>query len=101
MIPDDYKRKTTFWSDFTIAEPYGVSALMDTYKRGLLYAKTDYEAFTELVMILNWKIWDHFEAGNMPLAKAYNNLWLKSQADYNNTFKSNKEAMHYYYETTD
>ena len=56
-----YKPITTFYTDFSIADRFGTAAIKDTYKNGLEYAKTDYKVLTELVMVLNWKIWEWYE----------------------------------------
>ena len=72
-----YTQITTFYMDFGLAEPFGIKAIKDTYKNGLEYAKTDYKALTEFVMVLNWKIWEHYES-NESLADVYNELWQKA-----------------------
>lgn len=52
-----YKPITTFWDDFSIADNFGIDAVCDTYNRAFQEWKTDYKYLTELVMVLNWKIW--------------------------------------------
>ena len=69
-----YKPITTFWDDFTIAEHFGVSAIRDTFKRAFAEWKGDYKYLTELVMVLNHKIWRWYEK-NDAIAKVYNELW--------------------------
>lgn len=54
-----YKPITTFYTDFSIAEPFGESAIKDTYERAFKIWKSDYKYLTELVMVLNWKCWEH------------------------------------------
>lgn len=68
-----YKPKTTFWLDFTIADNFGADAVKDTYSRAFNEWKTDHVYLTELVLVLNWKIWQHYEI-NEPLARIYNDL---------------------------
>lgn len=75
----DYEFKTTFWNDFTIADKFGARAIKDTYKRAFEEWKNDYEYLTELVLVLNWKLWEHYENGNIEVAKIYNGLWEKAQ----------------------
>lgn len=71
-----YEPKTTFWSDFTIAETVsGADGIKDTYNRAFNARWGDYVYLTELVMMLNWKIWYHHDTGNMELAGLYNDLW--------------------------
>ena len=69
-----YETKTTFWQDFSIADRFGIAAVKDTYKRAFEGWKDNVVYLTELVMVLNWKIWQHYET-NEPLAKVYNDLW--------------------------
>ena len=93
-----YTQITTFFEDFGIAEPFGKTAILDTYKRGLEYAKTDYKVLTEFVMVLNWKIWQHYEK-NEALARIYNDLWEKADRYAITHLKG--EELSYFYSTTD
>ena len=70
-----YKPITTFWQDFSIADVFGLEAIKDTYKRAFNEWKKNYEYLTELVMVLNWKIWEHYE-NNEEMAGLYNDLWV-------------------------
>ena len=94
-----YKPLTTSFSDFSIAEPFGVKAIKDTYKDLRKNFKGNYKYETELVMALNWKIWEHWDAGNEPLARVYNDLWIEA-ADYAQENLKGEE-LSYYYRTTD
>lgn len=93
-----YKQITTFFQDFSIADMFGVNAIKDTYKRGLEYAKTDYKVLTEFVMVLNWKIWEHYEE-NEGLARVYNDLWQKADAFAIDYLKG--DELSYFFRTTD
>ena len=94
-----YKPKTTFFEDFSIADNFGIAAVKDTYKRGLKTAQfMGYEYLTEFVMVLNWKIWQHYET-NEPLARVYNDLWLKAVEVAETTLQGDELA--YYYRTVD
>lgn len=75
-----YTPKTTFYEDFSIADAFGIPAVKDTYRRAFRAWKNNYEYLTELVMVLNWKIGEHYER-NEPLARVYNELWETTQ-DY-------------------
>lgn len=55
-----YDPMTTFWEDFSIADKYGIAGVKDTYKRAFSEWKDDYKFFTELTLVLNHKIWQHF-----------------------------------------
>lgn len=93
-----YKPITTFYTDFSIADWYGVNAIKDTAKRAFQSWKTDYKFVTELIMVLNWKIWEH-HGHNDAYAKLYNDLWI--QLDDWAMDNLTGEALSYYLQTTD
>lgn len=93
-----YKPMTTFYRDFSIADKFGISAVIDTYNRAMTSCEYSYKYLTELVMTLNWKIWEHYET-NKELAKTYNDLWELAQGIAENTLKD--DELSYYYRTTD
>ncbi len=76
-----YRMQTTFWDDFTIADKFGESGIYDTYKRAFNEWKSEYKYLTELVMVLNWKCWEHYENNNTQLSKIYGELFYKTR-DY-------------------
>ena len=89
----------TFWMDFTIADAFGVNAIKDTFKRAFEEWKDDYKMLTALVIILNHKIWQHYEAKNNKLTTLYNELWENADQYAFNTLKD--EALEYFIEMTD
>ena len=93
-----YKPKTTFWSDFSIADAFGAAAVKDTYKRTFNEWKTDIIYLTELVLVLNHKIWQHYEKKES-LARVYDKLWR--QADNYCCDNLQGADLDYYYRTTD
>lgn len=93
-----YVPKTTFWQDFSIADVFGAPAVIDTYKRAFSEWKNDYIYLTELVMVLNHKIWHHYQT-NYALAIVYNKLWENAHC-YAKTHLKGAE-MKYYIQTTD
>lgn len=50
MAENGYELQTTFWSDFSIADRFGLSAIRDTFNRAFREWKEDYEYLTELVV---------------------------------------------------
>ena len=98
MLPDGYEFKTTFWQDFTIADVFGSSAVKDTFVRAFSEWKNNVEYLTELVLVLNWKIWQHYEE-NPALAKEYDELWRKAQDYAYDNLKG--EELDYFWQTTD
>ena len=53
----DYECKTTLWMDFSIADRFGIAAVRDTFRRAFREWKGNTVYLTELVMVLNHKIW--------------------------------------------
>ena len=98
MNINGYETITTFWEDFSIADKFGIEAVEDTYNRAFNEWKNDYKYLTELVMILNWKIWQHYE-NNESLARVYNSLW--QQADLYAVENLKGEEAEYFFRVTD
>lgn len=94
----DYEFKTTFWMDFSIADRYGIPAIRDTYNRAFEEWKDNYIYLTELVMVLNWKIWQWYE-NREEFAEVYNELW--EMADSYAMENLHGEEMNYFITTTD
>ena len=99
MIVNGYQTITTFFYDFTIADKFGAKAIKDTYKRAFNEWKDHYEYLTEFVLVLNWKIWEHYENGNMELAEVYNALW--QDADLYACENLKGDELSYFYQMTD
>lgn len=93
-----YKPLTTFWSDFSTAEQFGIEAVKGTFKRAFEEWKGDYKFLTELVMVLNHKIWQWYEK-NDELARVYNALW--EEADNYGCENLKGGELDYFYETLD
>jgi hypothetical protein len=94
-----YKPLTTFYKDFSIAEKFGTQAIIDTFDRAFVEWHKDYKYLTELVMVLNWKIWEHYEKGNQEIAKVYNELWEKADNYACENLKG--EELSFFYRVTD
>lgn len=94
-----YEGKTTFWEDFTIAERFGEDAVRDTYKRAFSEWKDNVEYVTELVLVLNWKLWEHYKANNISISKLYDELWR--DASYWCVENLKGDELSYYLRTVD
>lgn len=103
MLEDcgSYRRKTTFYSDLSIAEWYGAKDVIDTYRRVMKEWMNNLEYITEFVLCLNWKCWEHHGKGNVPLSKMYSELYYKAEDEVLNHYKDNKSALDYYYRIMD
>lgn len=94
-----YKPITSLYRDFSIAEKYGEKAIKDTYNKAFNEYKDEYKYLTELVMVLNWKIYEHYKSNEL-LAKLYNKLWEDTDLYATNNLK-NEEEQEYYFSVTD
>ena len=88
-----YKPFTTFWQDFSIA---------DTFNRAFDAWKDNYKYLTELVLVLNHKIFHHYvEKGTEEeneKASLYNELWNKAN-DYALGNLQGEQADYFYHLT--
>ena len=93
-----YAPITTYYTDFGIAERFGTKAIRDTYQNAKRNWGDNIKFFTEIVMVLNWKIWEHNES-NREYALLYNRLWEEAENYAMNHFKG--EELDYFLRTTD
>lgn len=93
-----YKPITTFYQDFSIADRFGISAIEDTFNRAFSEWKSNYKYLTELVMALNWKIWEHYEHNDL-YAEKYNDLYETASIYAESNLKD--DELSYYYRTID
>ena len=93
-----YKQITTFFQDFSIADNFGETAIKDTYKRSFESWKGNYKYLTELVLVLNWKIWQ-WHGKNNDYAKLYDELWTETDRWACENLKG--DELSYFYRTTD
>lgn len=94
-----YHPLTTLYTDFSIADAFGVKAIEDTFKRVFKEMKDDYRLLTELVMVMNWKLWEHYDNSNERYARLYNGYWEKTAQYALDNLKG--EELNYYFRTTD
>ncbi len=111
-----YKSITTFWDDFSIADRFGLSAVQDTFNLAFKEWKHDHKYLTEFVLVLNHKLWWHYEQSQRLLglgdeeskqlaaqhdrrARLYDRLWRQAN-NYALKHLKGKE-MAYFFNTTD
>ena len=108
-LREDYKRITTYTSDFSIAEwcvpVEGMNAIASTLRNALQNWRDDIKFFAEIVIVLNMKSWEHHARGNQNYSRMYSELYLMAKDLYFNWFnKDNKQhenAIDYYYQYVD
>ena len=98
----NYEYITTFWQDFSIAEPFGKSAIRDTAKRAFEEWKDNVSYLTELVMVINHKCW-YWAGTNDSLSHLYSDLYYKYDDMAIAYLENNgsKEDLTYYFKTLD
>lgn len=99
-----YKPITNYWARFTQAElqdteSKAVKAVKALLKEVLPEAKADYKKYTELVMVLNHKCWDHSELHQNIIGMWYQEEYLKKHDWALSRLKG--EEFNYYYSTLD
>lgn len=98
VLENGYEMTTTFWNDFSIADHFGINAIKDTYKRAFNEWKDNYIYLTELVIVLNHKIWEWYKKDKRT-AEVYNALW--EQADEYACDNLKGEELSFFYRITD
>lgn len=86
---------STFYADFSVADYYGEKAIQDTFNRAFNGWKSNYKMFTELVAMLNHKIWFWWEHNINEYGELYNKLWQKADEYGCSTFKG-EEAKYFF-----
>ena len=97
-LPNGYEMTTTFWEDFSIADIFGADAVKDTFERAFNEWKGNYVYLTELVIVLNHKIWQHYEKWES-LARVYQDLWEKADGYACDNLKG--EELSFFFRITD
>lgn len=91
---------TTFYADFSVADVYGVKAIEDTYLRSFGGWKSNVKMLTELVCVMNHKLWFWHEENVEEYARLYDRLWKESDAYLKDTF-TNKDDVAYWFGVLD
>lgn len=94
----DYKFESTFWEEFSIAENYGVDAVRKHYDLVFSQWKDNLKFLTELVLILNIKIFLWYGVDDT-IGLTYDQLWKETDGYALETLKGND--LHYYLSTLD
>lgn len=95
----NYKFKTTFWQDFTIADAFGDKAIKDTFNRAFKEWKTNHVYVTELSLVMNWKCWYWYDKNNLERSKLYADYYYQVHDWCLDNLKG--KELEYYIKTTD
>lgn len=82
----DFKFETTFWEEFSIADNYGSDGIVEHYKLVFGQWKDNLRYLTELVLVLNWKIYQWYGVDNT-IGLTYDHLWKMTDGYAMNTLK--------------
>lgn len=93
-----YNARTTFYSDFSIANRFGADAITDTFERAFREWKDDIIYLTELSMVTNHFSWEHSD--NEELCGIYCELYFRCR-DYAYGDNFPEHEVFYYYRCTD
>lgn len=100
-----YNRLTTFYSDLSVAEWYDKKSVKETYKNVCKNWIDDYRYFTEFVVCLNYKAWEHADRGNTELSEFYSELYYNARDLFYDYYKGDDpksvEARDYFFRITD
>lgn len=77
MIPENYEMKTTFFSDFAIANRFGKKAVIETYQTSFDSFKDDVVYMMELTFVLNINCWQKYHEGDLAMSKVYEELYYE------------------------
>lgn len=92
-----YKPISTFYTDFSIADKFGLDAVKETFDRAFKEWKDDVKMGTELAMVMSWKSFEHQD--NPRFCHLYSCLYHKM--DYYCCKNYKDEDLEYYLRTTD
>lgn len=98
ILENGYEIKTTFWSDFSIADAFGIDAIKDTFNRAFNEWKNNTEYVTELACVMSWKSCVWYEKNN-EYSMLYADYYHKVDEWCMNNLKG--KDMNYYLKWTD
>lgn len=98
ILENGYEIKTTFWSDFTIADKFGISAIRETFNNAFNSWKNNTEYITELACVMSWKSCAWYEK-NDEYCVQYSNYYHKVDSWCMDNLKG--EDLEYYLKWTD
>ena len=94
----EIKLETTFWEEFSIADQYGSDGVREHYDLVFDQWKDNLKYLTELVLVLNWKIYQWYQVDDT-LGLTYDELWKETDEYALSTLKG--DDLHYYLSTLD
>lgn len=91
----DYRSITNYFDLYSIADNESAAAVRALFKTNFEEAKQDYKLLTELVMVLNHKLWYWYEMNpKSPMVSTYDKLFNKAN-EYALTHLNNEEIRYF------
>ena len=115
---NEFKPEYTFYSDLSIAEWCQIfakgdeNAIEETYTEFIMQFGDNYKALTELILVLNHKLWSFHqkvdsnylncdEKTRYQLEQLYTRLYNRAETYFFKRYERNQQAQQYYYRVTD
>lgn len=97
-----HERKTTFFSDLSIAECYDADGIRDTYDRVMKSWMDNLAFITEFIVCLGLKSsqWCSQKHGST-MSELYSELYYEAQDAFYKHYEGNEEACDYFFQMTD
>lgn len=98
ILPNGYEMTTTFFSDFSIANSFGLTAIQDTWNRAFAEWKDNYVYLSELSIVLNIMMWKHYDEKlkvQSETCELYKKLYMRTD-DYAYTNLKGEELKFYF-----
>lgn len=95
------ERISTFYADLSLSEYLGLNSVLDTCKNVCKNWKDNVEMFSEFVLAVNWKAWEHAARNNNNWAQAYSKLYYAIDALAGEYYADDEEKADYYFQYLD
>ena len=95
------ERISTFYADLSLAEYFGLAGVLDTVKNVCKKWKDSVEMFSEFVLAVNWKAWEHAARNNDNWAQAYSQLYYAIDELISQYYADDEEKADYYFRYKD
>lgn len=95
------ERKTTFMSDLSIGEWYGLRGVFNTIKNAMTSWRDDEKYMAEFVLCLNWKAWEHDARQNTNWVKFWSVMYELVRDLMYDYYEGDEEKIRYLWEYLD
>lgn len=100
-LREDYKRKTTFTSDLSLAEMFGIKSVCDTIKNVLKSWTSNVEYIMEFIICLNLKSWEMHARKKPTWSRFYADAYYAVKDYVLTYYEGDENAIKYYMDYVD